>query len=115
MIQISSRTKIFVCNEILDFRNGFNGTAIACRQKIKQNPLEGGLFVFKNRSRTMIRFYLFDGHGEWCITKRVASGRFKWWKEGKIPSEIVAEHLYLLLRGGNPSKVNFPEPWKRID
>ena len=114
-LQIALNTRIFVCQEPLSFRKGFNGTEAACRLLIKQNPLEGGVFVFINQPKTMIRLYLFDGHGEYLITKRVVQGRFKWWSEGSIPSEIMVEHIHLLLRGGDPTKVSFPAPWKRIE
>ncbi|MBF0299404.1 MAG: IS66 family insertion sequence element accessory protein TnpB [Oligoflexia bacterium] len=113
-IQLTSQTKIFICLEPLDFRNGFNGTAAACRLSMDKNPLEGGIFVFINHYKTMIRLYLFDGHGELMITKRVAEGRFKWWRPEEIPSEVIVEHIQLLLRGGDPKSVNFPDPWKRI-
>jgi transposase len=114
MIQISSQTHIFISTEPLDFRNGFNGTAAACRRHLNKNPLEGGLFVFINRSRTMIRFYIFDNHGEWVASKRIVQGRFNWWKNGHIPEEIMPEHLYILSRGGDPSMLGLPPPWKRI-
>lgn len=114
MIQISSQTRIFIGADPLDFRNGFNGTAAACRRHLNQNPLDGGLFVFINRCRTMIRFYFFDGHGEWVASKRIVQGRFNWWKKGQIPSDVMAEHLYLLSRGGDPTGMSLPPPWKRI-
>lgn len=114
MIQISQNTKIFIGLEALDFRTGFNGTAAACRNRLGKNPLNGGLFVFINRSRTMIRLYLFDGHGEWATTKRIASGRFHWWDGENTSTEIAAEHIHLLLRGGNPNNVPLPPPWKKL-
>ncbi len=114
IMQVPNHARIFIGVEPLDFRNGFNGTAAACRQRIEKNPLNGGLFAFINRTRTMIRLYFFDGHGEYLMTKRVARGRFFWWKEGEVPAEVIAEHLYLLLRGGDPKKVRLPEPWKKL-
>ncbi|HLE12051.1 MAG: hypothetical protein A2504_05920 [Bdellovibrionales bacterium RIFOXYD12_FULL_39_22] len=114
IFQIAMQNKIFVCTEPLDFRSGFNGTEAACRLKMNQNPLEGGMFVFINLSKTMIRLYLFDGHGEVMVTKRVAQGRFQWWKEKETPAEVMMEHLHLLLRGGDPKSVKLPAPWKKI-
>ena len=113
-IQVTTQSRIFICPEPLDFRSGFNGTAAACRLKIQQNPLDGGIFVFINRSKTMIRLYSFDGHGELLITKRVVQGRFSWWNKGAWPSEVMIEHVHLLLRGGDPKNILFPPPWKRI-
>jgi transposase len=115
MIQISPQSKIFVCDTPLDFRSGFNGTAAACRLRLAKNPLEGGLFIFINKNRTMLRLYLFDGHGENLFTRRIAQGHFKWWQKGHIPSQVSFEHIALLLRGADPSKVILPEPWKKLD
>jgi len=114
MLQVSNQTKIFIGIHPLDFRNGFNGTAAACRQRIEKNPLDGGLFVFINRMKTMVRLYFFDGHGEYLVTKRIVKGRFAWWNKNESPPEVVAEHIYLLLRGGNPKKINLPPPWKKL-
>lgn len=113
MIQISSQSRIFIALDPLDFRNGFNGTAAACRRQHNKNPLEGGLFAFINRNRTLIRFYYFDGHGEWVASKRIVQGRFHWWKKGQLPPEVMAEHLYLLSRGGDPGGIGLPPPWRR--
>lgn len=114
MLQITTQTRIFIGIEPLDFRTGFNGTAAECRLKIQQNPLNGGLFVFINRSKTMIRLYFFDGHGEWLITKRVAQGRFIWWKDIDTPENIMVEQLHIMLRGGNP-QIRLPPLWKNIE
>jgi len=114
MLQIPAQSKIFVGINPLDFRNGFNGTAAACRRELQKNPLEGALFVFINRSKTMVRIYFFDGHGEWSISKRAATGTFSWWKQGELPDEILIEHLQVLFRGGDPKGVHLPPPWKKL-
>ena len=114
MMQISPQKKNFICPTPMDFRKGFNGTAATCRLQLMKNPLDGGLFVFINRQKTMVRFYLFDGHGEFLLTKRIAQGRFHWWKDGEIPNEVATEHVYLLLRGCDPNGLNLPDPWKRL-
>lgn len=112
MFQIASQAKIFFSPEPLDFRNGFNGTAATCRQRLEQNPLNGGLFLFINKNKTMARIYFFDGHGEWLVTKRIAQGRFICWSKLSQPREILSEQVYLLLRGGDP-RIHLPAPWKK--
>ena len=99
----------------LNFRAGLNATAAECRQQLNKNPLEGGLFVFINKSKTMIRLYSFDGFKEGMFTGRVAVGRFQWWNEDGPPNDIMIEHLHTLLRGGDPKKVSFPPPWRDIN
>lgn len=112
MITISPTQKIFVSVEPLDFRKGFNGTAGACRQLAQESHLSGAVFLFINRNATMMRLYFFDGHGECLLIKRMAKGKFKWWRKnpGKInPAEVVA-----VLAGATPI-IDFPKPWKPLE
>lgn len=112
MIAVSPAQRIFVAMDPLDFRKGFNGTAGACRALAQGCHLSGALFLFINRSATMVRCYSFDGHGELILIKRVASGKFKWWKANPLrvnPAEVVS-----VLAGAGPLE-KLPKPWKTID
>ena len=80
---------------------------------MQQNPLDGGIFIFINRMKTMVRIYAFDGHGEWLATKRIAEGRFPWLKKDQVV-DIQPEHIYMLLKGANPFNVSIPRPWKEL-
>ena len=111
MIAISPTQKIFVAMEPLDFRKGFNGTAGACRRLAQGSHLSGAVFLFLNRSATMLRCYSFDGHGELLLSKRVAKGRFKWWR--KNPEKVNAAEVAAVLAGAGPIS-DFPEPWKPL-
>lgn len=111
MITVSPTQRIFVAMEPLDFRKGFNGTAGACRQLAEGSHLTGAIFLFLNRSATMIRCYTFDGHGELLLIKRVAKGRFKWWKE--TPHKVNPAEVASVLAGAGPI-ADIPEPWKSL-
>ena len=72
-----------------------------CRLQLKKDPRSGTVFVFINRSKTMVRALTYDGTGFWLMTKRLSTGRFKGWPTAnKVINPMVAKHLRALLSGG---------------
>jgi len=53
MLQVTPQMRVLVAREPLDFRNGIDGTTAVCRTVLKDDPLGGKLFVFRNRARTI--------------------------------------------------------------
>jgi hypothetical protein len=70
---------VFLAVEPIDFRAGINRLAALCRERLAQNPLEGAVYVFRNRRSTALKLLLYDGQGFWLCTKRLSQGRFQWW------------------------------------
>lgn len=112
MLQISPSTRIFICNQFVDFRKGIDGLASICRNKLDQDPHQGALFVFRNRTRSSIRFLIYDGQGFWLCTKRLSKGKFQWWPEEL--STLDARQIQTLLWNGNPELAQFSEDWRKI-
>jgi len=100
MIHLTTDTQILLAIEPADFRMGIDGLAARCRGTLAAEPRSGVLFVFINRSKTMIRTLAFDDNGFWLMTKRLSKGKFKGWpgsKETLYP--LGASHLRHLLTG----------------
>lgn len=114
MIQVTPHMKVLVAREPLDFRNGIDGTAAVCRRALEQDPLGGWLFVFRNRNRTMIRLLVHDGHGMWLMTKRVSSGRFRFWlnDQGESTCWLDPHQLHVLLAGDDWTRTSPTEYWR---
>lgn len=112
MLQISPSTRIFICNQFVDFRKGIDGLASICRNKLDQDPHQGALFVFRNRTRSSIRFLIYDGQGFWLCTKRLSKGKFQWWPEEL--STLDARQIQTLFWNGNPELAQFSEDWRKI-
>ena len=74
MIQLSPQSRIFLATEPVDFRKGIDGLAAVCRQRLGDNPLEGAVYVFRNRSGTSLKLLLYDGQGYWLCMKRLSTG-----------------------------------------
>src|SRR6266852_1762139 len=79
MLQLTPQSRIFLATEAVDFRKGIDGLAAVCRQVLGDNPLEGAVYVFRNRAGTALKLLLYDGQGYWLCMKRLSQGRFTWW------------------------------------
>ena len=58
MLQLSPQSRIFLATEPVDFREGIDGLAAVCRQALGDNPLEGAVYVFRNRAGTALKLLL---------------------------------------------------------
>lgn len=68
--------RVFVCTQPTDMRKSFDGLIAATRTVIGQNPLEGHLFVFVNRSMNLTKA-LYWSRGGFCVwAKRLERGQF---------------------------------------
>src|SRR5437879_3797403 len=106
MIQITPQMRIFVCIKPIDFRKGIDGTAAICRNHLLNDPMEGALFLFRDRRLTSIRTLVYDGQGFWLCTKRLSKGKFQWWPNQSSTSTTIsmdAWELQTLLWNGIPS------------
>jgi transposase len=82
MIALSPQARVYCAMEAVDFRNGIDGLARLCRTTMDREPMEGGVFLFRNRRRTAVKMLFYDGQGFWLCLKRLSTGRFGWWGEG---------------------------------
>lgn len=115
MLQITHQTKLLVCVEPIDFRKRLDGTAAVCRVHMERDPLDGVVYLFRNKSRTMIRIYFFDGLVEWGCDLRIASGKFPHWPASSSPvTGLNAQQFYILIKGGNPDATRVLEDYKKV-
>lgn len=64
--------RVFVCTVPVDLRFGFDRLAQTARERIEQDPLQGGaLFVFANRRRTRLKI-LWTEPGGVCLRRSTA-------------------------------------------
>src|SRR6266571_5128705 len=79
MLQLTPPSRILLATQPVDFRKGIDGLTAVCRQVLRDNPLEGAVYVFRNRAGTALKLLLYDGQGYWLCMKRLSQGRFTWW------------------------------------
>lgn len=116
MIQITPQMRILLAVESVDFRKGIDGLAGVCRNVIGADPLNGFLFVFRNRRKTAIKMLTYDGQGYWLFQKRLSVGRFGWWpeREGQMASALAVHELQLLIWNGDPGSARVSQMWKPV-
>jgi transposase len=115
MIQLTPQSRIFLATEPVDFRKGIDGLAAVCRQVLGDNPLEGAVYVFRNRSGTSLKLLLYDGQGYWMMLKRLSTGRFSWWPQStdaRVP--LSAREWVILLWNGQPDRAQMAKDWRRV-
>lgn len=118
MLQITPQMKILVAVEPIDFRQGIDGLAQACRERLQADPFTGAVFVFRNRARTAIKVLSHDGFGWWLCHRRFAEGRFRWWPaagtQDPAAVRLLAHELQVLINGGDPTGTRIPPAWRPI-
>jgi len=115
MLQLSPQSRIFVATEPVDCRKGIDGLAAVCRQRLGDNPLEGAVSVFRNRSGTALKCLAYDGQGFWLAMKRLSKGRFTWWpKTPDARRPLSARELGVLMWNGNPDGAQMARDWRRV-
>ncbi len=115
MLQLTPQSRIFVAIEPVDFRKGIDGLGGLCRRALERNPLDGAVYVFRNRAATALKILCYDGQGFWLCTKRLSTGRLRWWPSAEQPaSRLSARELQILLWSGDPEQAAMAEDWRRV-
>jgi transposase len=115
MLQVTAQSKIFLAIQPIDFRKGIDSIAALCKQKLEIDPMNGALFVFRNRLQTTLKILCYDGQGFWLCIKRLSSGKFKWWPKNNANIDAINYRiLQTLLYNGNPNTAGFPEDWRPL-
>ena len=104
MFNISLSDKIFICKEPLDMRNGFEGLSSAVAKIFNSSILSGGLFVFSNKQRTLLKILYWDVDGPAIWYKRLEKGKFIF--HNKEGSTVDRKEFIMILEGITPKCIN---------
>lgn len=75
---ISLPTRILVARDPVDGRKSIDGLAAVCELHLREQPLDGTLYVFVNRRRNALKALLWTHGGFLLLHKRLERGRFAW-------------------------------------
>ena len=100
---IPNGVRIFVASEPVDLRRSFDGLAATTSEILKQDPLSGHLFVFRNRAGHRLKALLWDRTGWIILYKRLESGVFHFPVSEDGSVELDAGQLRRLLDGIGPA------------
>ena len=93
---IPSRIELY-CQPV-DLRKGQNGLLSLVEHELKRDSTEDVLFLFSNRSRSLVKCLFWDRTGYCVLSKRLLSGRFILAHKDQ-PLIIDRQSLRLLLDG----------------
>ncbi len=83
-----------------------DGLVALCQHPLNQEPRSGTLFVFINRSKTMVRLLAYEENGYWLMTKRLSQGTYQGWPRAEEPvtplqAKVLRQLLSNLLKSGS--------------
>jgi len=98
---ISGKSRLFLYAGPADMRKGFDGLSGLVSNKLGQDPLSGDIFIFINRTRTLIKLLIWDQTGFAIWHKRLEQGTFEMPQMDPATSsvEINRQKLMLILEG----------------
>lgn len=99
MWSLPPSVQIYVSSEIADMRRSFDGLAAMVEDILKEDPLSGHLFVFRNRRGDRVKILYWDRSGYCLWYKRLEKGVFRFPIVDGPYVELEAAELALLLEG----------------
>jgi transposase len=77
MIGLGAQHKYFVYSQAADMRKSFDGLSGLVRNQLDRDPLDGEVYVFLNRDRSIIKLLVWDRSGFSIFSKRLEQGSFE--------------------------------------
>ncbi len=99
MMYLPSNVRVFLAPGSTDMRKAINSLSILVEATLSLDPFSGHLFVFCNRSRTILKVLYWDRNGFCLWQKRLEKHRFKWPKNIEQTMEIGPRELSFMLEG----------------
>ena len=119
MLNLSQTLRVFVCTQPADMRRSFDGLCGMAENLMKQSPLSGHLFVFRNRNRDRLKILYWDRDGLAIWYKRLEKGGFQLPTDLKpgdgdpMSAEISTDELMWLLGGVDLASVKRRKRYSR--
>jgi transposase len=102
VLTLPPAVRIYVAVEPVDIRKSFDGLSAAVREILRNDPLSGHLFVFRNRRADRMKILFWDRSGYCLVYKRLERGTFHLPVDPTAHAthlEMEAAELALMLEG----------------
>jgi len=93
------KVKIFIRPGHTDMRKAVNGLTAIVQKAMELDPFCGGVFIFCNRHRRLLKAVYWDKSGFWLCQKRLEKEKFPWPDTSESVRELNGEELLMLLQG----------------
>lgn len=102
VILLPKSIRIYVATAPTNLRKSFEGLSNEVRAVLGSDPLSGNIYLFINRTRTMVKMLVWTRGGFTILAKRLERGRFAFASRVSPTAtrvEIEAHELSMLLEG----------------
>ena len=99
MLTLSPAVRVFVCTQATDMRRSFDGLTALVSEVVKQDPLSGHLFAFRNKNGDRLKVLYWGGDGLCIWYKRLEKGTFELPKSTATSVEITSSELSMRIDG----------------
>jgi len=115
MLNLPSSVRVFMCLLPTDMRLSFDSLAMLVDGVLKEDPLSGHLFVFRNRRGDRVKALYWDRDGYALWYKRLEAGVFRFPVRDGDSLEVSATDLALVLAGIDLGSVKRQKRYVRRD
>jgi len=99
MLSLPPTVRIYLASEPADMRRSFDSLAAMVREGLREDPLSGHLFVFRNKREDRVKILWWDRSGFALWYKRLEEGTFRFPPSQAASVRVEAAELALLLEG----------------
>jgi transposase len=77
MLQLFANTKYYMYSQVVDMRKGIYGLCGVVNNELKQNILQGDVFIFINKKYNTLKLLQWEGDGFALYEKKLTRGTFE--------------------------------------
>lgn len=99
MLGFAPGARVYLALGSTDMRKSIDGLSLLVGSQLDRDALSGNVFVFCNRSRTILKALYWDHNGFALWHKRLEQDRFRWPKTAQDVLEVSPRQLQWLLSG----------------
>src|SRR5260370_12874237 len=88
MLSFPPAVRIWLGSQPVDLRRSFDGLAEQVRQHLRDDPLSGHVFVFRNRRSDRVKLLYWDTDGFVIVYKRLQAGTFRFPPAAEGPAGV---------------------------
>ena len=96
---LDSQAKVYLVTGYTDMRKAVNGLSIMIQAKLELDPFSGHLFVFCNKSQSIIKILYWGVNGFCLWQKKLEKQTFKWPMSESEVMSLEKRQLTWLLSG----------------
>lgn len=115
MMLLPRAVRVYVATAPCNLRRSFEGLTNEVRATLAMDPLNGHVFVFLNRRRTMVKLLVWTRGGFTIVHKRLERGTFTFPRQvrpGVTSVELDVHELAMLLEGIDVSRARRSPRWE---